>query len=82
MNIKLLTEHHLVFLSLKGGCTYSSESSHVKMPHCSKSHVTAHFTVGFCFIKCFLLIFGMIICVSSCEEKMYVSHHSIKSVTK
>ena len=42
MNIKLLTEHHLEFLSLKCGCTGSSESIHVKMPHCSKSHVTAH----------------------------------------
>ena len=27
MNIKLLTEHHLEFLSLKGGCTGSSEST-------------------------------------------------------
>ena len=42
MNIKLLTEHYLEFLSLKGGCTGSSESSLVKMPHCWKSHVTAH----------------------------------------
>ena len=41
MNIKLLTEHHLEFLSLKGGCTGSSVSMHVKMPHCWKSHVTA-----------------------------------------
>ena len=41
MNIKPLTEHHLEFLSLKGGCTGSSESTLVKMPHCWKSHVTA-----------------------------------------
>ena len=33
MNIKLLTEHHLEFLCLKGGCTGSSESTLVKMPH-------------------------------------------------
>ena len=39
---KLLTEHHLEFLPLKGGCTDSSESTPVKMPHCWKSHVTAH----------------------------------------
>ena len=38
MNIKLLTEHHLKFLSLKGGCTGSSEFIHIKMPHCWKSH--------------------------------------------
>ena len=41
MTVQLLTEHHLEFLSLKGGCTGSSESSPVKMPHCLKSHVTA-----------------------------------------
>ena len=39
MIVKLLTEHHLEFLSLKGGCTGSSESTHVKMAHCWKSHV-------------------------------------------
>ena len=41
MIVKLLTEHHLEFLSLKGGCTGWSESTLVKMPHCWKSHVTA-----------------------------------------
>ena len=34
MSVKLLTEHQLEFLSLKGGCTGSSESTLVKMPHC------------------------------------------------
>ena len=42
MNIKLLNEHNLDFLSLKEGYTGSSESIHVKMPHCWKSHVAAH----------------------------------------
>ena len=42
MIVKLLTEHHLEFLSLKGGCRGSSESTHVKMPHCWKSHALAH----------------------------------------
>ena len=42
MIVKLLTEHHLEFLILIGGCTCSSESTHVKMPHCWKSHATAH----------------------------------------
>ena len=41
MNVKLLTEHHLEFLSLKGGCIGLSESTLVKIPHCWKSHVTA-----------------------------------------
>ena len=42
LNIKLLTEHNLEFLSLKGDYTGSSESIHVKMPHFCKSHVAAH----------------------------------------
>ena len=41
MRVKLLTEHHLEFLSLKGGCTGLSESTLVKMPHYWKSHVAA-----------------------------------------
>ena len=42
MTVELLTEHHLEFLSLKWGCTGSSESTLVKIPHCWKSHVMAH----------------------------------------
>ena len=45
MIVKLLTEHHLEFLSLKGGFTGWSESTVVNMPHCWKSHVTAHLLV-------------------------------------
>ena len=41
MSVKLLTEHHVEFLSLKRGCTGSSESTLVKMPHCWISHVSA-----------------------------------------
>ena len=41
MIVKLLTEHYLEFLSLTGGCTCSSESTHVEMPHCWKSHALA-----------------------------------------
>ena len=42
MSVKLLNEHHLEFLSLKGGCTGSSEFTLVKTQHCWKLHVTAH----------------------------------------
>ena len=42
LTVKLLTDHHLEFLSLKGGCTGSSASTLVKMPHCWKTHVAAH----------------------------------------
>ena len=41
MIVKLLTEHHLEFLSLEGGCRGSSEFPHVKIPHCWKSHAMA-----------------------------------------
>ena len=42
MSVKLLTEHILEFLSLKGGCTGSSESTLVKIPHRRKSRVKTH----------------------------------------
>ena len=69
MIVKLLTEHHLEFLSFKGGCRCSSESTLVKMPHCWKSHATAHFInlfpdkVKFCnlvffIVKCEIVIFS------------------------
>ena len=41
MIVKLLNEHHLEFLRFIGGCTGSSESTHVKMPHYWESHATA-----------------------------------------
>ena len=41
MIVKLLTEHHLAFLSLKGGCRGLSESTLVKMSNCWKSHAAA-----------------------------------------
>ena len=43
MNVnKLLTEHHFEFLSIKAGCTGSSEYTLIKIRHCWKSHVSAH----------------------------------------
>ena len=41
MIVKVRTEHHLEFLSLKGGCRGSSGSTIVKMSNCSKSHAAA-----------------------------------------
>ena len=38
MIVRLLTEHQLEFLSLRGGCRGLSDSTHFKMPHCWKSH--------------------------------------------
>ena len=46
MIVKLLTEHHLKFLSFKAGCAGSSKSTLVKMSNCRQSHVTAHIWAG------------------------------------
>ena len=46
MIFKLLTEHHLEFLCLKGVCRGSSQSTPVKMSNCWKSHATAHMDVS------------------------------------
>ena len=51
MIVKLLTEHHLEFLSLKGGCRGSSESKLVTMSNCWKSHVPAQIFVEFQLLK-------------------------------
>ena len=45
MSVKLLAEQHLEFLSLKGGFRGLSESTHVRMPHCWKSHVAAQLSL-------------------------------------
>ena len=50
MTVKLLAEQHLEFLSLKVGCTGSSESTLVKLSHCLKFHVAVQinsFTLTF-----------------------------------
>ena len=45
VNVKLREEQTIEFLSLTRGCTGSSESTLVKMPHCWKSHAPAHIPV-------------------------------------
>ena len=42
MIVKLLTKHHLEFLSLTGGCRGSSESTFVKVSNCWESHAPDH----------------------------------------
>ena len=49
MIVKLLTEHHLEFLSLKGGCRGSCESTLVKMSNCWKSRAAAQIVSHFQF---------------------------------
>ena len=45
MIVKLLTEHHLELLSLKKGRRGSSESTHVKISNCWKSHAAAQIII-------------------------------------
>ena len=45
MIVGLLTEHHLSFLRLEGGCAGLSRSTLAKMPHFLKSHATAQMIV-------------------------------------
>ena len=45
MIVKLPIKRHLEFLSLKGGCTGSSESTLVKMSNCWKSRALAQITI-------------------------------------
>ena len=45
--VKLLTEHHLEFLNLNGVGTVSSESTHVKMPHCWKPLIKAQIRISY-----------------------------------
>ena len=63
MIVKLLTKHHLEFLSLKGGCRGSPESTLVKMSNCWKSHAAAQMyyingILSICiqFFKCFIFV--------------------------
>ena len=46
MTVKLLTEHHLEFLSFEGGCTGSSESTFVKFPDGWKTRALAPFLLS------------------------------------
>ena len=46
MTVYLQTEHNLELLILKRDCRGSPESTHVKLPHCWKSHVTAQFMLA------------------------------------
>ena len=56
MIVKLLTEHHLEFLRLKGDCRGSCESTNVKMPNCWKSHDATHTIDGNAILQSFTTI--------------------------
>ena len=81
MTVKLLTEQHLEFLSLKGGCTGLSESTLVKIPHCWKSHVAAHifktsmglfFLLQLFFVVAYWTFNPAFECITQCKLLQYV----------
>ena len=65
MIVKLLPEHHLKFLSLKGCGRGSFESTHVIMPHCWKSHALSHMVEGTVYHKTVFLVLHTIYDVSN-----------------
>ena len=67
MIVKLLTEHHLEFLSLKGGCTGSSKSTLVKMSNCLRSHALAYI-IHDVFIIRFRLLFDVFLSCWNAES--------------
>ena len=54
MSVKLLTENHLVFVNLIGGCTCLSESTLVKM---WKSRVEAHIFIDVLQTDSYLMLY-------------------------
>ena len=62
----LLTEQHLKFLSLKGGCTGLFESNHVKMPHGWISRIVAQLYFTFLYLWQPFLALVFMFCVHSC----------------
>ena len=76
MNIQLLAEQNLEFLSLKGGCTGWPESTFVKMQHCWKSHVTAQFIF---ILKAILLCTALYVGFSGSSTQVFLSISDIIS---
>ena len=74
MSFKLLTEHHLEALSLIGGCSGASESTHVKMPHCWKSHVAAQL---FMYFKIQVETITKLLQISGLVSGNSQSHHNL-----
>ena len=84
MTVKLLTEHHLGFLSFKGGCTGLSESTLVKMAQCWKSHVTAQVLkkLGFFSKKLGFFSTGTVSSVSgNCKSLLVQADHTKRKLS-
>ena len=85
MIVKLLTEHHLEFLSLKWGCRGSSDCTLVKMCNCWKSHGAAQII---CKVHVFLTYFsihfssGILVLVTFERTLCVISPHKVKLIFK
>ena len=71
---KPLTEHHLEFQSLKGGCRGSSESTLVKMSNCWKSHAAAQISMVTLNRRCITVPYMYYGPDSSCLFQIFVSY--------
>ena len=81
LRVLLLTEHNMEFLSLKGDCAGSSESTLVKMPHyCWKSHVTAQLGDSTVFVHEKLSVFLFRILCRTPMSMMKLETHFVRSV--
>ena len=68
------TEYHLKFLSSTEGRTGSPESTLLKMPHCWKSHVAAHFFKNKVMIIVFLRKLNVILTLNLMLAKTATKH--------
>ena len=83
MSVKLLTEHHFEFLSLKGGCTDSSESTQIKIPHNWKSHVAAQQLLSVTSrINCIVArcLINVVYLTACCLYQVMMTLHSLNDV--
>ena len=69
MIVKLLTEHHLEFLSLKGGCRGWSESTVGKMSNCWKFHARLKYFTSF---KQDKALFVLMLCAVSQSKDIHL----------
>ena len=73
MSAKLLTEQHLEFLYLKGGCTGLSESTLVKMPLCWKSRHSSIIVIDFHHFLVIYLALTVVLPISYTVQSIFLS---------
>ena len=71
MNIKLLTEHHLEFLSLKGGCTGLSESNFCQ--NATLLEITSYVSSSNSFKKTHVHVPWKFCSISACTSRIFTA---------